>query len=114
MYDALILKICFRVSANVVRAPATCRYGHISTFEWIYVYCTEWNRIYHPISRFCLSPAPREEIEVSNVLSSLRSHLHKGLLFVHMQIWFYYYIACIPQRSGLVPSDKPPAYRRCD
>lgn len=87
VYDALILKICFRVYANVVRAPATCRHGHTSRFEWIYTYIVR-NGIEYTIlfSRFCLSPAPREEKEVSNVLSSLRFHLHKGLLFVHMQI----------------------------
>lgn len=40
-YVALILKICFRVAANVVRTPATCQHDYISTFECVYEYCME-------------------------------------------------------------------------
>lgn len=86
MYDALMLKICFRVSANVVRTPATCRHGHISAFECVYVSRAEYLEYTMLSSLFCLFPAPREEREVSNVLSSLWFHLHNGVLFVHMQI----------------------------
>lgn len=111
MYDALMLKICFRVSANVVRTPATCRHGHISAFECVYVSRAEYLEYTMLSSLFCLFPAPREEREVSNVLSSLWFHLHSGVLFVHMQICLNYNIITLdtpfPQRSGLVPSYKP-------
>lgn len=46
--------------------------------------------------------------EVSNVLSSLWFHLHNGVLFVHMQICLIITLDTpFPQRSGLVPSDRP-------
>lgn len=109
--------------------PVLCKRGlypchlsawpHINIWMDIYIYFFfVRNRIEYTIlfSQFCLSPAPREEREVSNVLSSLRFHLHKGLWFLHMQIWFYYYIACsvCPRNLDWSQVIDPPAYSWCD
>lgn len=69
MYDALMLKICFRVSANVVRTPATCRHGHTSRLN-VFMYLGRSTLEYTMRSSlFRLFPTPRDEKEVSNVLS---------------------------------------------
>lgn len=84
----------------------------MTTYQHLNVYMNiVWNRIYNAIynGRFFLFPALREEREgVGCIVIIAVPPPQRVIICAHADLFCYYYIACSPQRSGLVPSDRPP------